>query len=716
LSIWTNKDMPSFVQYEKFQETFGNDVSFGIMYKTEDIFTKEQLAINASLSDKLLATENIEKVFSLTNAENATLKNYKIVKVKKVNKNTRNMKALKKRTLADPVLADNFISPDGKATLLWLQTTNGSFDHNNLIIDSINKILSEPEFEGIKFHFVGGIPVINQITKIANKETGMFVAICVVIMLVLLRILLHSYRMAILPIMIGLSSALLITGFYVLHHSINVISGIMPLMLIVISIANSVHVVIHFKAWFAQGKSAKEAIICSLKELAAPCLFTNVTTGIAFFAFASSALPPLKFFGIYTAIGTIITYILTFTLLPAIMVVFSKGLFQHEHVYRKSRMANVIVNLPFWVSKHRLPVILVSGVILVFSILGVNKVEFQTDQLRYLHESNQVRQSMGLFQDWFKGVYPVELIIEAPEEKYFFKRRNLRKIEGLEKQLLQLEVVNKIYSPNTLLGAFKRRLAAQAGIKFNAAQEQKGLDRLIGLGFEFLKQLISSDGKQYRISIKASWLDNAETEVLVESILALGKTFAEENKLTLYTTGYTTIYTDINRLLIKSQKSSITISFILIFIMIIIMTRKLGISILAMIPNVLPVLSTIGIMGWLGVKLDVATVLIAAVSLGIAVDDTIHLIYSFNDHQREGKNVTDAISIAMRHVGEPLLITTAILIGGFSIMIMSSFLPIAYFGIFISLNVVFALTYDLVLLPALISFTHLRKRGSAKQA
>ena len=117
-------------------------------------------------------------------------------------------------------------------------------------------------------------------------------------------------------------------------------------------------------------------------------------------------------------------------------------------------------------------------------------------------------------------------------------------------------------------------------------------------------------------------------------------------------------------------------------------------------------------MGWLGVKLDVATVLIAAVSLGIAIDDTIHLIYAYKTNEKKSKDVPDCLSIAIRHVGRPLFITSVVIIGGFSVMILSDFLPIIYFGVFISLNVLLAFLYDIILLPALLNFLHLRDRDA----
>lgn len=166
------------------------------------------------------------------------------------------------------------------------------------------------------------------------------------------------------------------------------------------------------------------------------------------------------------------------------------------------------------------------------------------------------------------------------------------------------------------------------------------------------------------------------------------------------------MFANLNDRLIKSQINSFTISFLLIFIMILLFTRNWLLAPLGMIPNVLPVITTLGIIGFLGVKLDVATVLIAAISLGIAVDDTIHLIHAIISNQKQGKSMPDCLSIAIQHVGRPLVRTSVILIGGFSVMMFSNFLPLVYFGAFVSLNVLFAILYDIILLPALLNLLH----------
>jgi predicted RND superfamily exporter protein len=168
-------------------------------------------------------------------------------------------------------------------------------------------------------------------------------------------------------------------------------------------------------------------------------------------------------------------------------------------------------------------------------------------------------------------------------------------------------------------------------------------------------------------------------------------------------TGQAALDADINKRLINSQISSFAISLLLIFLTILLMFRRLRIALLAMLPNILPVLVTLGTMGWLGVKLDVATVLIAAVSLGIAIDDSIHFLHAYLRQISAGNDVPAALKNALDSVGKPILITSLVLICGFLSMINSSFVPLVYLGIFFSLNIFIAYVADVIFVPALIS-------------
>jgi predicted RND superfamily exporter protein len=205
-------------------------------------------------------------------------------------------------------------------------------------------------------------------------------------------------------------------------------------------------------------------------------------------------------------------------------------------------------------------------------------------------------------------------------------------------------------------------------------------------------------------------LDNEQLDGLVQRLKNSIEPMCEKAGLSIYFTGFSIMFSNLNDRLIKSQINSFTISFLLIFIMILLFTRNWLLALLGMIPNVLPVTTTLGIIGFLGVKLDVATVLIAAISLGIAVDDTIHLIHAIISNQKQGKRMPDCLSIAIQHVGRPLVLTSVILIGGFSVMMFSNFLPLVYFGAFVSLNVLFAILYDIILLPALLNLFHRGKQ------
>jgi predicted RND superfamily exporter protein len=200
-------------------------------------------------------------------------------------------------------------------------------------------------------------------------------------------------------------------------------------------------------------------------------------------------------------------------------------------------------------------------------------------------------------------------------------------------------------------------------------------------------------------------MDNEETILLMSKLDRVLDPVAAREGLSYFYTGTVPMFVSINRRLTNSQISSFLVSFTCIFLLLLLLFRKLRLAFLGMIPNILPVVTTVGIMGLVGVAMDVATVLIAAISLGIAVDDTIHFLWAFRDRQMRGASDLAALDLAVRAVGRPLILTSLVLVAGFLTMTFSSYLPVVFLGVFVSLNVLLAILLDIILLPALISLS-----------
>lgn len=709
IDVWFHPLDKTFRDYKRFKTIFGNDANIVIIYRDRELFSEEQLELNRRLAQRLSEIGNVRDVISLTNVQGVKYQGLSIRPSLLVDEQCADPEKCLEEAVRNPVLIDNVVSQDGTATAITLELNKIDDESNEASIKEIRRILSEPGFERNRYHLVGGIPIWVEMNRISNRESITFVAINIFVIFLLLWLILRSIKCALLPLFVAIISTVCTMGLYAVHNTLNMVSGIIPLIILVISIADAVHILYTYQTVRTSSLSSREAIARVLKELYLPCLFTSLTTAVAFLSFLFSPIPPLQLLGLYTAFGVLLAYFLTFTFLPALVVTLDLNSSIPTKKSTSRKLRDWLLELPPWISRQANPIIFAGGIIMVIAVFGVQRLRFETDQIRYLRPANPVRHALDLAQQWFHGIYPLEIVLSAGEKGHFYSIVNLLPVQELEKHITEDNMVETVFSPLTFLRQAGKDLTKNEERGFPLPERNRNLKWTSSTNINYMQRFLSSEGDQLRLSVRSRWLNSKQLEELLKRLRATVEPLCSKAGLSGYFTGFSIMYVDLNHRLIKSQINSFAISFVLIFIMFFLLSKRLSLAVLGMIPNLLPVLTTLGIMGWLDVELDVATVLIAAISLGIAIDDTIHLIHAYLAHQKTGESVPESLAIALHHVGRPLVFTSVVLIGGFSIMMFSSFLPIFYFGVFVSLNMLFALLYDLILLPALLnSYDRLR--------
>ncbi|MBE0676844.1 MAG: MMPL family transporter [Bacteroidales bacterium] len=224
-----------------------------------------------------------------------------------------------------------------------------------------------------------------------------------------------------------------------------------------------------------------------------------------------------------------------------------------------------------------------------------------------------------------------------------------------------------------------------------------------GRGRELMSYFVSEDGMNIRTTIRTALLNDREEIILLDEIEAIFRDSFNGTGVKLYVTGMATVFAHLSSRLVESQVRSFSFTFIVIFFMFLLLFRSIRMAMICMLPNILPVLCTLGIMGIANIQLDVATILIATVSFGIAVDDTIHFAVTYKEFLI-GSDKMGAVNNTLVSVGRPLVITSLLLTVGFLSMIFSSYRPIVFMGLFLSLNIILALLCDLILLPAILFY------------
>jgi predicted RND superfamily exporter protein len=438
------------------------------------------------------------------------------------------------------------------------------------------------------------------------------------------------------------------------------------------------------------GIHGSEAVHGVLKHILRNCFFSAFTTAAALGVFSLSAITPLRHFGIFASIGVLIAFVVTFTLLPAI---YTQAKIRPRPVRKRDPMTILFPSLWQFVQRHTRNIFALSLLILVLSIIGIARLQFNTDQETYLKKHHPVRVNNQKVGSWFDGFVPMELVFHIHEGFFSDPAKHLALFEKVERVLEHTPEIKSWQSPVQLF--------------HDVALDNKALFRIEALDSSVLEQhqvlghFLSKDGKTLRITVKTRWMSDNEILLLMNRVEKGMAEVLRKEQIDFHFTGAMPVFALMGRRLVDSQVQSVVGAFLLILGAFLVLYRNLRWALLSLIPNILPVAGTLGLMGFLNIPVDVVTVLITSVSFGIAIDDTIHFMSNYREQLSSGKP-EDAILNTYQKIGKPLITTSFLLICGFIMLMFSSYRPLIFLGTFISLNILLALIYDLILLPAII--------------
>lgn len=703
--IWFSSDSQIYAKYSAFVDSFSDDVSINIVYKVPDLFTLEQIEINRRLTQRLEKLSNVRKISSLTNAKVLVNNGMRLAWVPVIPVSSVDMERLRRNCLSNPLIKNRWLSGDAEATVIVLSLKQVNDVQIQRTIDEVNDVLEHTTFNKNNYMLAGLIPILHEMDRVSRSETNQYLGTNIVVILVLLTVAFRSLLLSILVVVVASTASIIAVGTYALMgNTANLISGIMPLLILIIGVADAVHVVTHFRTHLARGLHTNTAIIRAMKTAYRPCWYTSVTTALAFLAFTISDIPPLITLGAYTAAAIAIPFILSFTVLPALLLMAYKRSPKASKVTvaRLGTQKNYYQLYIDYLFRQRHVIAIVFMGIAIVSAFGLLRVQFQTDQIQYLRTDNTVRQAVESVQQWFGGaVYPIEIVLQGNKHEVFLNKQVLLELDKIQNNIHMLEPVRQVFSPMDILKHVYHIISDGSDFRLNN-MSPKMIKQIFKQSEQGSERFIALEKNQYRISVKNRWLSNEELDLLIAEINQLLEPLTRLG-VSYHVTGQAVLNTDLNNRLINSQFSSFSISIVLVFLMMLLMFKKVSTALLAMLPNILPVVVTLGLMGWLGVKLDVATILIAAVSLGIAIDDTIHLLNAYVKKRDSGLSVNNALTASLLSMGKPILITSLVLICGFVSMTLSTFVPLVYLGIFFSLNILVAYIADIIIIPSLLS-------------
>ena len=592
-------------------------------------------------------------------------------------------------------------------------------NHQN--IKEIREVIDKYN-EGAKIH-LGGIPMIadDMMTYIKNDIVvfgfGVFIFI-----IVTLWFIFRNLKWVIIPLLGCSISVAIMTGLLgLLGWKVTVISSNFIALMLILNMAMNIHVTVRFLQIKKEFKelSNKEAVIETTKKMFKPILYTVLTTICAFLSLIFSGIKPIIDFGWMMTVGLTISIIVTFSLIPSLLSIFGEDTDVKVQENERSRITNALGNF----AKHNTKTIFGSTIlIIILSVYGISKLQVENSFINYFDKNTEIYKGMKKIDDDLGGTTPLDVIIKFPkkieQEKikdefsewdddnktdkstYWFTRNKIDKILKVHDYLDSLPEVGKVLSFGSII-----RVAEELNKKKLESLEIAVLYSKIPAEIkkDVISPYISVEYDEARISlrIKDSLKDLRRHDLIKKINLELNSKIGLD-KTEYKLAGVLILFNNLLQSLFKSQILTLGVVMLGISFMFLILFKNLMLSVIGVVPNFIAAFFILGIIGLLGIPLDMMTITIAAITIGIAVDNSIHYIYRFKEEFSKINNYNLTVERCHNTVGIAILNTSITIVFGFSILILSNFIPTIYFGIFTGVAMLLALISVLTLLPKLL--------------
>ena len=648
-----------------------------------------------------------------------------------------------KEILNSPVFRNFVISEDGKTTGLIvnikedeklkdiedlsikeidnLKELRKKANHSNIV--EIRKVIST--YDNVGNIFLGGIPMIaDDMMSFIKNDIIVFGIGVLAFIIATLWFVFKKVIWIIIPISSCVFSVIIMTGLLGLFNwKVTVISSNFIALMLILTMAMNIHISTRFlqiKKNFPN-KKLPDLILMVMSKMFWPIIYTVLTTVCAFLSLIFSEIKPIIDFGWMMTMGLFTSFLVTFTLLPSLLNIFSK----YDVNLKKENNSKITSSLGSFSINNKKVIFGSSVLIILLSLYGISKLEVENSFINYFNKKTEIYRGMKLIDDKLGGTTPLDVILKFPQkdvdkseidddefedwddgeeensEKYWFTKDKIDRINSVHNYLDSLPFVGKVLSLTSILEVAtqlndgKTLETLEIGVLYSKLPET--------IKQEVIDPYISIKDNEARISIRVKDSDkNLRRNDLINKI-----NFDLENKLNISKNefklaGVLILFNNLLQSLFKSQ--ILTLGFVMtaIFGMFIILFKNIKLALIGVIPNFIAAFFVLGTIGLLRIPLDMMTITIAAITIGIAVDNSIHYIYRFKEELKQTGNYEKTVKLCHSSVGVAILNTSITIIFGFSILVLSNFIPTIYFGFFTGLAMLFAMISVLTLLPALI--------------
>lgn len=735
-----HSDDPKLVAYNHFRNDFGRDEMVVVAIENDNIFSLGFLQKLCKLHEEIEANvPYLNKVTSLCNVRDTrgvgdTLLTDDLLDPFPATR--ADVEKIKKRVIHSHFYKNLLISKDQKMTMIFLETdvyshkgdqagesdesflegieasavsdTGRAFltdQENNELIAAVESIVQRYKAEGLKM-YISGSPVVNNALKThMMQDMAIFMSFTFLIIVIFLYLIFKRWVAVVYPIVVIMLSLLATVGTMAWSDVMfKIPSQIIPSLVMVVSVGATIHILSIFFDHFDQYGDKKDALIHTFKHSGTAIVMTSVTTAIGVGAFAGSEMAPMSDLGIFASLGVMVSLFLTMTLLPALLVVTT--LIPKEKIVTKW-VGDIMERLAAVPIRYTKQILVFSVIIVFFGIVAAAYITPSYNPLLWFQKGEVHRVATETIDANMKGTTSIEIVIDAKKENAWVDAEKLQNLEALIQKIQSYKdafiSVGKVVSLATIVKETNRALHDNNESFYTIPDDNKLLAQELLL-FENsdpddLDDVIDSQFSKARVTLRVPWVDAIKAKKILSFIQSQAKNSFPDDHVVV--TGMVPLLINTFSNAVYSSIRSYVIAFVLISLMMILILGSVRLGLLSMIPNLIPILFGLFLMSVGGMALDIFTLLIGSIAIGLAVDDTIHFMLNFKRYYVRYADSERAIKETFLSTGKAMLITSIILSLGFFVYIASSMISIQNFGILTGAVILFALLSDLVIAPAM---------------
>ncbi len=703
------KDHPVRVNMDMIDSLFTGSEIVIVGVISDSLLTKHTLTKFEALQDSLENIEQFIQVFSLYNARNiiSTEDGFEVENfLEEYPATMEDVEELKVRLRGNDLIYGNMVTEDflGMAFICQLSS---SFDYDEYVLrDQIIKL--KEQFEEPEEFYYSGMPVIRAaISKNMQTDMKTFMPYGIFLMIILLSLSFRSWLGVFMPLSVVIISVIWTFGMMsLLGIKLVFIGVIIPVMLIAIANDYGIHIIAHYYEYTkSDPEILKEEIIRkTLSKLRSPIFIAGLTTIIGFLSLMGHVLPRIKELGWLVSFGILVAFVMSLLFIPAALLVANRPKFlSREHSLDK--MNRFLHGWGRFFINFRKPFLLIIAAVLIFVGIGIQRIVVDTDPDHYYDEDNPIRINNNAITEMFGGATQISIRVNGDIKE----PEILRKIDQVATHLEKNPLVSRTVS---IVDQIKKMHSAFHGGR--SEYEVIPDNRQLIAQYLFLYSLTGDESDFYQFIDDIDYPENAHLIVRLKNIktsqiVEMVEDTEDYIRANLFgvpitLTGAAALIGELAKMIVRGQMISLSVSLVVIFIIMTLIFRSFVGGLLSIIPLGTAIILVFGLMGYLNIELNIATAMLTSIMIGVGVDYTVHFLWHLREHIRSGQEMEEAIYTTLRISGKGIVFNALSVIIGFTVLTLSVFLPVYFFGFLITLSISMCLFGSLALLPAIVSW------------